>query len=150
MKRYGHMIGDRAEYRLRLNGKDVSSGIGNGNDVAAAVDDGENERGAGVQEDTVPVPPLPVREGDGSENVVAAAPPQEPPSLPAIPAPPLPLPPAAGDALNPVDENAEENNGGDGLFVANDGIDEGVKLISKLQHLRSDWEGLVLGQGDLQ
>jgi len=129
LKRYGHMIGHRAEYNLRLDGKDVSSGIiTNGNSAISATR--ENETDHSVQLDTVSVPPLPVRVDDRSENADAAEPPQAPP--PPIPAPPLPLPPA-GDAFNLMPDNAAENND-EGLFVANDVIDEGVKLISKLQH----------------
>jgi WD40 repeat protein len=64
---------------------------------------------------TIPVPSLPS----------AAAPEQQ------IPLPPLP-PPIAVDGHVPVGGN--ENSDNLGRFVANDFLDEGVKLLSKLQH----------------
>ena len=64
--------------------------------------------------DAVALPPLPLREAE-----------------PAVPLPPLPRAgePVGGPAVQDNDENVVI-----GRFVANDAIDEGVKLLSKLQH----------------
>jgi hypothetical protein len=119
LKRYGNMIGKRPEYHLQLNGKDLSLS-----------DDSESIRTTWSEphaDEAVPVPPLPVRENAGSIDAVPAV--HEPP----IPLPPLP-PPAAEVANLAANGNAENADEAAGRFIANDVIDEGVKLVSKLQH----------------
>lgn len=116
------MIGERPEYLLRVQGKDVSSEDKNDSDGAGS---------SGLN--GVAIPPLPVRGENGSENAAAAEPP-----LPVIPPPPLPLPADGGPNGNQNQANGVGNadiDGADaGEFVANDNMDAGVKLVSKLQH----------------
>jgi hypothetical protein len=71
--------------------------------------------------ESAPVPPLPRRESATSSDALEVAVP-EPPMLP-----PLPPPPA-------IDAPNQEGDVADGQFIANDLLDEGVKLVSKLQH----------------
>lgn len=132
LKRYSNLIGKRPEYQLRFNGKDFSLCDDKGSGQAVLQDQQNPKESVPIpplpaREDVspVPVPPLPVREnmsprGDAAISVF------EPPNAP------LPPPPPAG-AVNLVGNgNAEEEVAG--RFVANDAIDEGVKLVSKLQH----------------
>ena len=130
LKRYGKMIGERPEYLLQMQGKDVTSE--DKNDLDGAGSSGPNG------EIGVAIPPLPVRGENGSENAAALAAAAAEPPLPVIPPPPLPLPADGGPNGNQNQANGvgnADNDGADaGVFVANDNMDAGVKLVSKLQH----------------
>lgn len=121
LKRYGKMIGKRPEYRVQLTEEERQTTRQNDEDSSLV-----------QQPSSGNLPPLPVRQ-IGVDNSNAERAPQ-PPAAPPIPPPPLP--PAGGAAVQQNEESAE--NAGEtieaGRFVANDAIDEGVKLISKLQH----------------
>jgi len=128
LKRYGRMIGERPEYLLQVQGKDVSSEDKNDSDGAGS--SGPNG------ENGVAIPPLPVRGENGSENAAAPAAAAAEPPLPLIPPPPLPLPADGGPNGNQANGvgNADNDGADAGEFVANDNMDAGVKLVSKLQH----------------
>lgn len=106
----------RPEYHLQVNGKDFSLSdyveLGQ-----ASLTDNQNLG------DAIQVPPLPVRESSVG-NVDASSADNE--LSVANPLLPLPAAEVASHAAN-VEEIA-------GRFIANDMIDEGVKLISKFQH----------------
>jgi hypothetical protein len=124
LKRYAGVIGTRPEYRRREQQSERSTELN---------DDSE----------TVPLLPLPVREGGEAMSA-------EQQQALAIPIPPLP--PAAAAAAPVADGRAnasaavaaaaaananrqnERNGVVPGSFVANDKMDEGVKLVAKLQH----------------
>jgi WD40 repeat protein len=121
LKRYGGLIGKRPEYRCRLTQIDRRESLQNG------TDHGEN------QEVSAPValPPLPIRRNDEEDSGDVELP------APVIPLPPMIPLPLGADAVG--GQNQVVAQGGDedndlGRFIANDTIDEGVKLISKLQH----------------
>ena len=117
LKRYGKVIGKRPEYQA----KKEKSGFESPPPLRAQA----------IAE--VAVPPIPLR---GQEHAVA----------PVIPLPPLPpaegapvagVVAAAAAAAGPGQHDDGANAEGEdavGRFVANDNIDEGVKLIRKLQH----------------
>jgi WD40 repeat protein len=143
LKRYGKVIGRRPEYRLQSTSK-----IPNQDRLASSTSslspcqtppprsdqphaplnarqDGEEHMrssGAGFQmqsaaspqEPSIPLPPLP--------------PPQNAQAQP-VPLPLPPLPPAAPQGNENIDE---------GAFVANDVMDEGVKLLSRLKHTHEE------------
>lgn len=133
LMRYGRLIGNRPEYILQVNGNDLT--LNREHDLLEASSDPSNG-------ETIPAFALvPVRGESSSENAEAdlasvAAP------LPGGPAfiPPPPLPPAAAAlVIPPLDPGGDPNNNQvqlahDGQFVANDRLDVGVKLVSKLQH----------------
>jgi WD40 repeat protein len=109
LKRARSTTRDRPEYQLLLNGKDLSV-----SDVTESSQTSETAESA-------PVPPLPRRESGTSGDALEVAVP-EPPLLPPLPAPPE------------IDVPNQEGDVADGQFIANDLMDEGVKLVSKLQH----------------
>lgn len=142
LKRYGRWVGKRPEYRLdSIKTKPAGQESGPAQEPAdQGVSDpvpNASTGGTTPQDDAVvqalpdvsvpvPAPPLP------PPAVPVPAPPL-PPSIP-VPAPPLPPPADANDAVqNPSAANVHPIQPA-GLFVANDKIDEGVKLLSKLQH----------------
>lgn len=145
LKRYSRLIGNRPEYLLRVNGKDMTAKDPNDSD-------GAESSGPPNQDSNVALPPLPVRGDAPSENAEGPPPPPPPPPPAAAPAvageplayiPPPPLPPAgAPPVVPPLPPAADQvqaagdpdNAGNNGEFVANDKLDAGVKLISKLQH----------------
>jgi hypothetical protein len=128
LKRYAGVIGTRPEYRRREQ---------------------QSERSTELNDDsgTVPLLPLPLREGGEAMSA-------EQQQALAIPIPPLPpavaaaAPVAGGRAIasaavaaaaaangqNLVNRQNERNGVDPGSFVANDKMDEGVKLVAKLQH----------------
>jgi hypothetical protein len=132
LKRYGGVIGTRPEYRRREQQRERSTEL---SDDAGAV----------------PLLPLPLRQNIGEGAEAASAEQQQ--AL-AIPIPPLPpavaaaAPVAGGRVIVPaavaaaaaangqnlVNRQNEQNGVDPGSFVANDKIDEGVKLVAKLQH----------------
>jgi WD40 repeat protein len=114
LKRYGKVIGKRPEYRHDLLPKH------RGSTGASNPSQQSNETNPRVAP-----PPLPVR--DGAEQDAAAPPP------PQLPVPPLP--PGGNNVAGQNGAAAQNrNNIEPGLFVAGADIDEGVKLLSKLQH----------------
>ncbi|KAL3944011.1 MAG: hypothetical protein SGBAC_001921 [Bacillariaceae sp.] len=148
LKRYGRVVGKREEYRLRLNAREK------------AVEDTRRRRNDNTFQIRSPalLPPLPVREGAAVAaattpqpvaNQVASPPgrlvvPPLPPSVPPLPGmggnnngrivvPPLPanVPPLPGMDGNNA---AGDDDNTPGQFVANDLLDEGVKLLAKFKH----------------
>jgi hypothetical protein len=129
LKRYGAIVGKRAEYRLRLTEKEKKAD-------EEQVESQHPARAASGPADLLP--PLPVR---GNE---LAAPPQaavaaenvDPPALvvPPLPDAVPPLPGAEPAHPNAALANALNEDIAPGQFVANDIIDEGVKLLAKYQH----------------
>lgn len=127
LKRYGAIIGKRAEYRLHLTEKEKK----------ADKEQVESQHPAHAASGPVNIlPPLPVRGNEAAAPppaaaVAVAAENIEPPALvvPPLPdaVPPLPGPESA-------QANAANENIAPGQFVANDIIDEGVKLVAKYQH----------------
>jgi len=122
LKRYGAVIGKRPEYRHREQGSTRSSG-NNSADTAirsASVrhNNGEDANTAGAEQQAaaVALPPLP-------------------PAAAGNP-PPAAVPVAAAAAVGPNQAagQGDQNEINPGGFVANDSIDEGVKLLAKLQH----------------
>lgn len=115
------MIGKRPEYHLLLNCKDISMS-----------DDSDSSRiilsNQLSSDEAISVPPLPVRENNSEGSVIALAASLVPPI------PPPPLPPPAGLANQGANGNAVIADEVAGRFVANDVVDEGVKLVSKMQH----------------
>jgi WD40 repeat protein len=121
LKRYGAHIGKRAEYTLSLTDSEKRS-LG---------DDGDNQRmDREGQDDQLLLPPLPQRE----ESIVGRVPPLDPAANVALP--PAPGAPDPNDDIGDV--NAElrdlENDVEAGAFVANATLDEGVRIVAKLQH----------------
>jgi hypothetical protein len=118
----------------------------------------QSARSAEVNDDagaTAPLLPLPLRQNpvEGGEAVSAEQ--QQALAIPIPPLPPLPPLPAAVAAAAPVaggrasvavaaaaaangqnlaNRQNEQNGVDPGSFVANDKMDEGVKLVAKLQH----------------
>lgn len=127
LKRYGNMIGKRPEYQLKINGKSIE------NETQL---DLESTRI--INDSTVVLPPIPTREENtGDSSILSSSERQQgqrsvplPPLLPAVPLPPLPNP--DNNIQNNPDNDNDENQ--PGRFIANDMLDEGVKLISSLQH----------------
>ena len=128
LRRYGAIIGMRPEYRLILTDKEKEV---------------EKEKAQESQESSAQVqilPPLPIRENSMSRNVpvesgendIESAPPR------GAAAPPMLAGNGQDGDLNRVAQDANRGDGNDnivpGTFVANDNIDEGVKLLSKYQH----------------
>ena len=116
LKRYAAHISKRIEYTLPLS--DVEKRTLSNQSDAERPPLEEN----GVRQ--IMLPPLPPREG---ENDAHAADPAVNVALPAAP-----------DAPNIIDEDAAEalveNNDNPGAFVANDILDEGIRLVARLQH----------------
>jgi hypothetical protein len=126
LKRYAGVIGTRPEYRRREQ---------------------QSERSTELNDDsgTVPLLPLPLRQNAGEGGDALSAEQQQ--AL-AIPIPPLPLAVAAAapvpgaavaaaavaNGQNLANRQNERNGVDPGSFVANDKMDEGVKLVAKLQH----------------
>jgi WD40 repeat protein len=113
LKRYGGLIGKRPEYQRRLTEKERSAA-----QQSAEMTVATSEAGGAVV-----LPPIPVRQNDsenGNDRAVGQ-----------LPLPPLPPPPGVAGGQNHIAGGLAENPG---AFVANDAIDEGVKLIAKLQH----------------
>eukprot|EP00934_Nitzschia_sp_Nitz4_P007938 Nitzschia sp. Nitz4//scaffold221_size33835//940//7855//NITZ4_007849-RA/size33835-augustus-gene-0.0-mRNA-1//1//CDS//3329542551//7928//frame0 len=121
LKRYNAHVGKRPEYRLRLLESEKKR-----------MED-ENPTTGGHFKDPPrpPLPPAPLPnpgiEGEGPRPANAE-----------LVVPPLPpaVPPLPGNALPPPNapQNQNENIPPPGQFVANDLIDEGVKLLSKHNH----------------
>ena len=132
LKRYGSVVGKRKEYRLQLTDSEKESQMeSRSNSIAESRP--ENL-----------LPPLPLREGAvaGAATVsiaLASAPSQARVAVPPLPAA-VPLLSGAGGDANVPNQNAasgvnnENNNVVPGQFVANDEIDEGVKLLVKFKH----------------
>jgi WD40 repeat protein len=136
LKRCGRIVGRREEYRLLLTASEK------------VVQDSERRRNNVSQARTESLlPPIPVREAD---TVAAPAPaasahsgnPSDPSPVRVI-IPPLlaGVPPLPGSDQNNAERNAggpenedADNNQAPGQFVANDLIDEGVKLVEKFKH----------------
>lgn len=142
LKRYGRVVGRRPEYRFRHESATPRSVLPPPTGAVADMADGPSAETPLRTE--VPLPPLPTRQagGDGRREGVEAEPlptnvPQPPPNdgpqIPSVPLPVPPLPPAAPAAgiAAAVEEDPQVYNG---TFVANDIIDEGVQLLSKLKH----------------
>jgi WD40 repeat protein len=126
LNRYRKHVGKRPEYRL--------------DDVAQTTTESEPADAGDALVAHPPLPPLPVRleetiDGPVDENSASGA---------SIALPLLALPPGALDA--PVAGQPGQHNGendGPGEFVANDLIDEGVRLLEKLRHGASIEEQLA-------
>lgn len=114
LKRYGGVIGKRPEYRRR-----EKQGV-----LAAETSDA-------LVGSALRAPPLPLRDGQGGDAPSAGAAVALPP-LPAAAAAVAAPPVAAGQGEAAGQGNQNEIN--PGAFVANATIDEGVKLLAKLQH----------------
>lgn len=143
LNRYGSQLGHRAEYKLQLTDEEekVLDALQQGDSLRLNAADRTNAV-AGV------LSPLPGLPGEGTPGGAPLLPPLLPPPLTAaasggvarngIVVPPLPA------AVPPLGEGADANEGvanlgngnqpGHGAFVANDTMDEGVKLLSKYQH----------------
>lgn len=110
------MIGSRPEYLLSIKGNAVKPDDRSPrhNEPINVVDDAMNNDAVGVaQQDRlfeVPLPPLPLGNGHGDEMSSAA------------------------DGDLDIDDDHLSDGNQPGRFVANDRIDEGVRLIAKLQH----------------
>ena len=172
LKRYGNMVGQRAEYNLRLT-----------NEEKKAKDESQKDSQRATEKSFVPdlLPPLPVR-GESQSNLVSpvrpsaatvntenldspapvpaqprdivqvVAPSEQPPNrivgnnngsdnangimVPPLPAavPPLGQGADRGNQNGAASEGDADGETAPGQFVANDLIDEGVKLLSKYQH----------------
>ena len=109
LKRYGKFIGNRPEY--------MEPEITNEDQIAEVVDSVGNNPSNLL--DAIPLLPLPIRVeprlGTAGQDQL-------------LPLPVVPLP----QALNNEPANAIEHE--DGRFVANDAIDDGVVILSRLQH----------------
>jgi WD40 repeat protein len=163
LKRYGTHIGQRPEYTLALTKSEKQTLNTESEAHSAQANDEVIEQvvllpplparegdvvpaaaavvAPAIDPDVVLLPPLPVREG--AAVPAAAAPPVDP-------ADNLALPPSAApiNAANPVAAapvavaaaaapNGGANNNNNiiaGAFVANDTLDEGVRIVAKLQH----------------
>lgn len=118
LKRYGFFVGKRPEYVKRQ--KSLESGAETGLRFNAQTETNEPHT-------PISLPPLPVRgevgQNETSEPVVS------------LDVPLLPLPPAPNNiAGHQGDINASNNGTEPGAFVANDFLDDGVKLVVKMQH----------------
>lgn len=120
LKRYAKFVGKRKEYRLD---QPRSLTVAESTETSTAV--------IGVSIGAVELPPIPPAPGAPAE--------------PAIPLPPLP-PAPGGDDEEPGLINGNQDEEESGHFVANDNLDEGVKLLAKLQHGASG-EELARGPG---
>jgi hypothetical protein len=165
VKRYGALIGKREEYRLRLTDsekKAINRESGTESRPEAVVPPLPVREGvtapAAPNTESRPeaiVPPLPVREGVTAPTAPNLESPQphagsgqQPndsagePSQGGVIVPPLPaaVPPLPGAQNNAgVAQNGDGNNSAaPGQFVANDLMDEGVKLLSKYKHGSTD------------
>ena len=118
LKRYGTHIGKRIEYTLPLSEPEKRALSHESEARRRPLEDN-------AESPQVMLPPLPPRE---IENHGRAADPAENVALP--PAHGAPNNEDEADAQVPVDNNNENP----GAFVANDLMDEGVRVVSKLQH----------------
>lgn len=144
LKRYNVAVGKRPEYALKLTDeeKESNSQLRRG---------AQEEERSSQNDNSLNLPPLPARQDATNQEGAAEAPLPDQPSpdqgaplpdegLPdQAPVPPLPLPPAAAAAAaNAQGNNQNRDENGDiiepGRFVANDTIDEGVKMVAKFQH----------------
>lgn len=116
LKRYGRVIGSRPEYQLQPIDNEPTVG-------ESCTSSPENAHVNHDTADIVPAPPIPIR-AEGAVNVDDIV------ALPGPPNPPLNQLPAG--APNP--HNNDDTYVVNGQFIANDFIDKGVKLVSKLQH----------------
>lgn len=123
LKRYASQIGSRFDYRLPLTHEEKKATFGE-NDKEMQIDlpdTAETQLANGIVHSNLAVPPaLPVFD----------------------PAASVALPAGVGNSVmhlaqGPVDVDEEEevaHNGAPGSFVLNDNLDEGVKIVAKLQH----------------
>jgi len=121
LKRYSTHIGMRPEYTLPLTTSEKR--------FLEGKTKSEMCKSAGGNDGQVTPPPLPQREDEAHANNSIPEPP------PADPAVNIALPEAPAN-LNNIEENGEAQNReiNPGAFVSNDVIDEGVRIIVKLQH----------------
>lgn len=117
LKRYGSHIGKRLEYTLPLSESEKRTL----NDESEAQRPPSEEN---IVNGLVMLPPLPPPEAENNAPVA------DPAANVALPQAPV-VPNNAGDNAN---EAAGENNANPGAFVANDIMDEGIRLVAKLQH----------------
>lgn len=132
LKRYGKIIGKRPEYRLQ---RPADASVDRNTSVPTHNRPGENlaENSNQLPIHSFPIQPLapiPAADAGGADRGTGDIPPPLPP-LP-VPDDDLSLPPIPlGDGDNArIHAVAEES----GRFVANDSIDEGVVLLTKLHH----------------
>lgn len=94
-----------------------------------------SDRESSVLPDHVPLQPLPAAENNPPVDAPLGALPDQAPLQP-LPQPPSAANNAAGDGVAPANQQiiADDAAAHDGTFVANDNIDEGVKLLAKFQH----------------
>lgn len=136
LKRYSTHIGQRPEYSQTLTQSEKHTLSNTNNQVESPPGDDD---GVDANDQVVLLPPLPAREGD-----IAVAHPAAPPADPAAN---IALPPAALIDTANENDNIEINNpaavaNGDnnnnvinpGTFVANNTMDEGVRIVAMLQH----------------
>lgn len=145
LKRNGDVIGKRPEYLLKIKGKAIDAITKPNSDSVSIASRAERE---GNNPTTAsPASVIPTDEVQRStaetetslqqlaQGVISAS-----PSPPVVPLPPLPPAPRMDrrshddSGSEEFDANVNANEGQLGLFVANDLIDEGVKIVSKLQH----------------
>ena len=127
LKRYGAVIGKRPEYRLLLTEKEkeIEKNAALVNEPSAAVDI---------------LPPLPIRANaaSGNANGETRTNETEVAQPPDVAGPPMPPGGEQEGVQNggaqAANDGVGNNNIAPGAFVANDNIDEGVKLLSKYQH----------------
>jgi WD40 repeat protein len=113
LKRYTKVIGKRPEYCLRLPESEKIQAQNQDNSIGR------------IDRETSPVvPPPPLPASQPQPDAGSLGQPQN-----AVPLPPLP--PAVGNGAARVDAHPDVAAGS---FVANDNIDEGVKLLTKFQH----------------
>eukprot|EP00980_Cylindrotheca_fusiformis_P006269 scaffold1340_cov122-Cylindrotheca_fusiformis.AAC.12 len=130
LKRYGRIIGKREEYRLRLTPQEKSAQYS------------ESPSNSVPRSDTQRIlPPLPLREADitapapapgASAGAALATNAVSSPVEVVVPPLPAAVPPLPGPGA--PNNEAANNNHAPGQFVANDLIDEGVKLLTKFKH----------------
>ena len=131
LKRYAGQIGCRLDYKLSLTNAETR----------AASEDTRQVAQIGIQDPAVLLP-LPSRSINESNQPVDS---QIPTNVPVFdPAASVALPPGPGivpfnPAQNPLPANAAQEEeiveeGEPGAFVANDNLDEGVRIIAKHQH----------------
>jgi len=116
LKRYASHIGARSEYTLPLTQNEKR--------LLQVETSAEQHNSTGGNAQPAMVPPIPQREATAD----VPAPPVDPGANIA-----LPQPPAQPDEGTDNAENAN-NEINTGAFVANDALDEGVRIIGKLQH----------------
>lgn len=142
LKRYGANVGKRPEYRLKLTDAE-KRGLAHSRDKETSSNNDQNGT-------PLPVPALPVRDAVPTGPAVASAPGDvtnnggelsqnhNDGSANVLVVPPLPVavPPLPGDVVPNNGRNAHGQNeiAPPGQFVANDEMDEGVKLLSKFKH----------------